>query len=161
MKSRRRVNSDVMQRRTRDTFADTLALLRFLRENPTERFSAAALRDRTGVPKNQVRELLSGEPDVQLLTIRGKAYYQLKPYKFFLTLPAEEKKRSAAGKKACSHCQSRGTVKCGSCHGRGGRWVQRYQPTSFGYRSFGFRMVWETCLTCDGSLQVTCTECQP
>ena len=68
-----------MQRRTRDTFADTNALLRLLRENPTERFAAASLKDRTGVPKHHVRELLSGEADVQVMTIRGKTYYQLKP----------------------------------------------------------------------------------
>jgi hypothetical protein len=67
-----------MRTTRRDTFADTIALLRVLRENPTERFRAAALKDRTGVPKHHVRELLSGEADVQILTDHGKTYYQFR-----------------------------------------------------------------------------------
>lgn len=68
-----------MRNRSRDTFADTSALLRFLRENPTERFAAATLKDRTGVPKHHVRDLISGEADVQVLVIRGKTFYQFTP----------------------------------------------------------------------------------
>ena len=68
-----------MPNRTRDTFADTNALLRFLRDNPAERFSAADLKERTGVPINHVRDLLSGESDVQTSTVAAKTFYQIKP----------------------------------------------------------------------------------
>jgi len=68
-----------MPNRTRDTFQDKNALLRFLRDNPTERFSAAALKNRTGVPKHHVRDLITGESDVQTSTVGGKAFYQIKP----------------------------------------------------------------------------------
>lgn len=46
--------------------------------NPTKRFRVAALKERTGVPKHHVRELLSGEADVQILTDHGKTYYQFR-----------------------------------------------------------------------------------
>ena len=52
-------------RTRRDPLADKNALLRFLCDNSTERFSASALKTRTGVPKNHVREHLSAESNVQ------------------------------------------------------------------------------------------------
>jgi len=68
-----------MPNRTRDTIEDKNALLRFLRDNPTERFSAADLKNRTGVPKAHVRDLIGGESDVQTSTAGAKTFYQIKP----------------------------------------------------------------------------------
>ena len=68
-----------MPNRTRDTFEDKNALLRVLRDNPTERFSAATLKNRTGVPKSHVRDLIGGESEVQTSTIGAKTFYQIKP----------------------------------------------------------------------------------
>jgi len=67
-----------MPNRTRDTIEDKNVLLRFLRDNPAERFSAGALKNRTGVPKSHVRDLIGGESDVQTSAFGAKTYYQIK-----------------------------------------------------------------------------------
>src|ERR1041385_7253129 len=50
-----------------------------LHDNPTECFSASDLKNRTGVPKSHVRDLIGGESDVQTSTVGAKTFYQIKP----------------------------------------------------------------------------------
>jgi hypothetical protein len=79
MRGRRELAGYGCPNRIRDTIEDKNALLRFLRDNPIERFSASDLKNRTGVPKSRVRDLIGGESDVQTSTVGAKTFYQIKP----------------------------------------------------------------------------------
>jgi len=63
----------------------------------------------------------------------------------------------------CFYCEGTGTVKCESCHGRGGANRHRYGPAGFdpmSSRPLVGRMVRETCTTCRGRGKVKCPECR-
>lgn len=60
---------------------------------------------------------------------------------------------------ACPYCEGKGTVKCESCHGRGGRNAHRYKPVGFDYRNLAGGFEWESCSLCDGTGKVECPEC--
>lgn len=64
------------RRATPDHARETRALVQFLEAHPDQAFAAAALKERTGVPKSRVRRLLANLPEVEVTRAAGRYQYR-------------------------------------------------------------------------------------